>query len=95
MPSRVRVYTREGCGLCREALAVIARVRSRFPCDLEEVDIGGDDDLERAYDAVKYREASAAPLVEAHTIREDGRIRVIAHVQYAPPEGADRCRAGH
>ena len=49
MPSRVRVYTREGCGLCREALAVIARVRSRFPFDLEEVDIGGDDDLERAY----------------------------------------------
>ena len=49
MPSRVRVYTREGCGLCREALAVIARVRSRVPFDLEEVDIGGDDDLERAY----------------------------------------------
>ncbi|MFM8944564.1 MAG: glutaredoxin family protein [Actinomycetota bacterium] len=49
MAARVRVYTREGCGLCREALAVIARVRSRVPFDLEEVDIGGDDDLERAY----------------------------------------------
>lgn len=49
MASRVLVYTREGCGLCREALAVIARVRRRIPFDLEEVDIGGDDDLERAY----------------------------------------------
>ena len=49
MPSRVIVYTRAGCGLCREALEVIQRVRSRTPFDLEEVDIGGDDDLERAY----------------------------------------------
>lgn len=49
MPSHVVVYTREGCGLCREAMAVIGKVRSKVPFDLEEVDIGGDDDLERAY----------------------------------------------
>jgi hypothetical protein len=49
MAHLVRLYSRPGCGLCDEAREVIEAVRARTPFDLEEVDVEGDDALEREY----------------------------------------------
>jgi glutaredoxin len=45
----VVLYSRPGCGLCDRAREVLLEQRARTPFDLQEVDISGDDDLERAY----------------------------------------------
>ena len=46
---RVLLYSRPGCGLCDEARDVILAVRARRDFAFEEVDISGDDELEREY----------------------------------------------
>jgi glutaredoxin len=46
---RVVLYSRTGCHLCDAARAVLLAERSRSPFELVEVDIAGDDDLEREY----------------------------------------------
>ncbi|MGZ5214142.1 MAG: glutaredoxin family protein [Actinomycetota bacterium] len=46
---RVVLYSRAGCHLCDAARDVLMAERSRSPFDLVEVDVGGDDDLEREY----------------------------------------------
>jgi glutaredoxin len=46
---RVVLYARTGCHLCDAAREVLMAERSRSPFDLEEVDVAGDDDLERRY----------------------------------------------
>lgn len=46
---RVILYTRAGCHLCDTARDVLMAERSRSPFELVEVDIAGDDDLEREY----------------------------------------------
>lgn len=46
---RVVLYSRAGCHLCDAARDVLLAERSRSPFDLAEVDVGGDDDLERRY----------------------------------------------
>jgi hypothetical protein len=38
-----------GCHLCESARNVIARVRAELPFELEEIDITGDEALERRY----------------------------------------------
>ena len=43
----VTVYTRAGCGLCREAEDLVAREARGHEVQL--VDVDGDDDLQRAY----------------------------------------------
>jgi glutaredoxin len=45
----VTLYSRPGCGLCDEAREVLMAVRRRIAFELHEVDISGDDALERAY----------------------------------------------
>ena len=49
MTLTVRIYHAPGCHLCDTALGVIERVRVEIPFELEEVDISGDERLERAY----------------------------------------------
>jgi glutaredoxin len=46
---RVVLYSRAGCHLCDAAREVLLAERSRNPFDLVEVDVAGDDDLERDY----------------------------------------------
>lgn len=46
---RVVLYSRDGCHLCDAARDVLLAERSRSPFDLVEVDVAGDDDLEREY----------------------------------------------
>ena len=46
---RVVLYSRAGCHLCDVARDVLLAERSRTPFDLVEVDVAGDDDLEREY----------------------------------------------
>ncbi len=46
---RVVVYHAEGCHLCERARAVVADVHTEVPFELEEVDIGGDAELEAQY----------------------------------------------
>jgi glutaredoxin len=48
---KVVLYHAAGCHLCERARAVLEAVRAEVPFELEEVDIGGDDELE-----AKYRE---------------------------------------
>jgi len=43
------MYSRPRCGLCDRAREVIQAVRARVPFEFEEVDITGDDLLEREY----------------------------------------------
>jgi glutaredoxin len=45
----VTLYSRPGCGLCDDAREVLLSVRARIAFELREVDISGDDALERAY----------------------------------------------
>ena len=45
----VVLYSRPGCGLCDRAREVLLAQRARTPFDLEEVDVSGDDDLERSF----------------------------------------------
>lgn len=42
-PLRVRLYTRDGCGLCRRAETLVAREARR--AEVELIDIDDDDDL--------------------------------------------------
>jgi glutaredoxin len=46
---RVVLYSRPGCGLCDEARSVILAERERISFDFDEVDVSGDDDLEREF----------------------------------------------
>ena len=46
---RVTFYRAQGCHLCESAARVLEAVRSETGFDLEEVDITGDPELERAY----------------------------------------------
>lgn len=45
----VTLYVADGCHLCEAALEVVEAVRRDTPFVLTVVDIGGDDQLERAY----------------------------------------------
>ncbi len=43
------MYSRPGCGLCNEARDVILAERGRTPFAYREVDISGDDELEKEF----------------------------------------------
>jgi len=47
--TRVTVYSRPGCHLCEQALAVVRRVSERIPFELEERNIESDDRLLARY----------------------------------------------
>jgi hypothetical protein len=66
---RVVVYHAQGCHLCERALAQVRALRDELDFELDEVDIGGDEALER-----EYREW--IPVVEI-----DGRRRFTYHLQ--------------
>ena len=46
---RVVLYHAEGCHLCERAKSTLAELRRRHEFDYDEVDIGGDPDLEATY----------------------------------------------
>jgi glutaredoxin len=45
----VTLYHAAGCHLCESARRVLEHVRAEVPFELEEIDIGGDAELERRY----------------------------------------------
>jgi glutaredoxin len=47
--AKVTLYHAEGCHLCERARGVLESVRADVPFELQEVDIGGDPDLEATY----------------------------------------------
>ena len=49
MTRTVTLVGATGCHLCESARNVIARVRAELPFELEEIDITGDEALERRY----------------------------------------------
>ena len=49
MTARVTVYTRPGCHLCEEALAVVAQVCADVGEDYDEVNIDDDPDLTQRF----------------------------------------------
>jgi hypothetical protein len=65
----VVVYHAQGCHLCERALGQVRALREELDFELTEVDIGGDEALER-----EYREW--LPVVEI-----DGRRRFTYHLQ--------------
>jgi glutaredoxin len=46
---KVTLYHAVGCHLCESARRVLQKVRAEVPFELEEIDIGGDPELERRY----------------------------------------------
>ncbi|HET9325123.1 MAG TPA: glutaredoxin family protein [Gaiellaceae bacterium] len=48
-PPRVVLYSAEGCHLCAAARRVVHAARDELGFELEEVDIGGDQQLEARY----------------------------------------------
>ena len=46
---RVTLFHSAGCHLCERARKVVATVRAEVPFELEEIDIGGDPELEAEY----------------------------------------------
>ena len=46
---RVVLYSRAGCHLCDAARDVLLAERARSPFELVEIDVAGDDHLEREY----------------------------------------------
>jgi hypothetical protein len=65
---RVVLYHAAGCHLCERARGVVENVRAEVPFQLQEIDIGGDPDLE-----AKYREW--LPVVEI-----DGERAFVYHL---------------
>jgi glutaredoxin len=49
---RVVLYTAQGCHLCRLARDELLALRSELGFELQEIDIGGRDELERRYRAL-------------------------------------------
>ena len=45
----VTLYHAQGCHLCEGARRVLVQVQGDIPFELEEVDITGDEELERSY----------------------------------------------
>ncbi len=45
----ITLYGRGGCHLCDRARAVLLRVRDEHPFELVEIDIDGEEALQRAY----------------------------------------------
>ncbi len=48
-PRRVVLFHAEGCHLCERARGQLTELRAELAFDYDEVDIGGDPDLEAAY----------------------------------------------
>jgi glutaredoxin len=69
------LYHAVGCHLCESARRVVAQVREDVPFELEEVDIGGDPELER-----RYRERVPVLLVDGEE----------AFTYFVHPEGLRR-----
>jgi glutaredoxin len=61
-PRKVVLYHADGCHLCAAARRVVQAVRAEVAFDYEEIDIGGDPDLE-----ARYREW--LPVVEIDRVR--------------------------
>jgi glutaredoxin len=67
--ARVVLYHAEGCHLCERARTTLLALRDELGFDLDEVDIGGDPELE-----ARYREL--IPVVEI-----EGRQAFVYYVQ--------------
>lgn len=75
----VTVFTRDGCGLCREAEDLVAREARGH--DVQRVDVDADPELQRAYnirvpvvavDGVEVAEGRLAPGVVRTALRSAG-----------------------
>jgi glutaredoxin len=75
----VTLYHAQGCHLCERALAQVAALRDELGFELEEVDIGGNPELE-----ARYREW--LPVVEIDGVR--------AFAYYVQPDAFRRKLAG-
>ena len=47
--TRLTIYSRPGCHLCEEMKTLVQSVGRSLGFELEEIDISGDDELERLY----------------------------------------------
>jgi glutaredoxin len=45
----IDIYSKKGCGRCKEAVKVLGRVQREIPFKLNKVDIASNDDLFRRY----------------------------------------------
>jgi glutaredoxin len=60
---RLTLYHAAGCHLCDSARRVLRQVRAEIPFDLEEIDIGGNQELEG-----RYRERIPVVLVDGEEV---------------------------
>ena len=80
----VVLYSRPGCGLCDRAREVLDAELARTPFVLTDIDITGDDDLEREYmtripvvtvDGQERFEIEVDPAAFAHLVADEGDAR--------------------
>ena len=92
MLKSVILYGREGCCLCDDARAVLARVRARRPFAFRELDIDRDDALLHAY--LERIPVVTIDGIEAFelSVDEAGLERLIEAPE--PPHGASRVGPG-
>ena len=75
----VTLYRKQGCGLCDQAEAALARISRRLPLTVTTIDIDSDETLQRRYFleipviAVAGKEVARAPISERtlHALLED------------------------
>jgi glutaredoxin len=77
MLPRVKLYGRPACSLCDRVREVIEGVARRVPLSLEEVNIDGDPELKREYDAeVPVVEVNDREIARYH-LREEQLLRAL------------------
>lgn len=80
------VYTRQGCGLCRRAEALVAREARRH--DVELVDVDADPELQRRYN-VRVPVVAVDGVEVAELAIEPGVVRAALRRRFGgPAEGS-------
>jgi hypothetical protein len=74
------IYSRPGCHLCEEMLAVVRRVAGRVPLAVQEVDISGDAALEARYGTAIPVLVVEGKTVATSRVTEDELRRIVATV---------------
>jgi glutaredoxin len=75
----VTLYSRPGCHLCKEARAVLDRLRAETPFDVDEIDIEADDVLHARYlERIPVVAIDGEELFD-YTIDEEALIRRILY----------------
>ena len=84
-PPAVVLYHAEGCHLCERARAVVGDLRAELGFALTEIDIGGDEELERRYrELIPVVEIGGERAFTYHVHPESFRRKLLAQSAVSP-----------